>query len=148
MGERFLAEDAALAPALDKAPSFATGAQFENVALKGVTVSGNNPVSADALASTNIPVPTSISAPTTITASSIRPASTCIPTQPGQPSMVSSSKDNPGWLSRLLVFRDITVNHMVQEEGPVFDTATRFLGENQPQKIGTHLPGGQGPQSP
>jgi hypothetical protein len=63
-------------------------------------------------------------------------------------SLVNSSKDNPGWLSRLLVFRDITVNHMVQEEGPVFDTATRFLGENQPQKIGTHLPGGQGPQSP
>ncbi len=43
----------------------------------------------------------------------------------------ATSKDSDRWVAKLMVFRDLVLSHMKEEEGMVFDVARSSLGQEQ-----------------
>lgn len=45
-------------------------------------------------------------------------------------------KDDPWWVAKLQVFRDISLSHIREEEGPIFDIAKSIIGNAELQEMG------------
>lgn len=47
-----------------------------------------------------------------------------------------SPKEDPWWIAKLQVFRDISLAHIREEEGPIFDIARSIMNNAQLQEMG------------
>ncbi|MFB3764083.1 MAG: hemerythrin domain-containing protein [Methanotrichaceae archaeon] len=45
-------------------------------------------------------------------------------------------KNDPWWVAKLQVFRDISLSHIREEEGPIFDIARRAMSGDELQEMG------------
>ncbi len=45
-------------------------------------------------------------------------------------------KEDPWWVAKLQVFRDISLSHIREEEGPIFDIARSIMSSNELQEMG------------
>ncbi len=45
-------------------------------------------------------------------------------------------KEDPWWVAKLQVFRDISLSHIQEEEGPIFDIARKTMSNDQLQEMG------------
>ncbi len=45
-------------------------------------------------------------------------------------------KENPWWIAKLQVFRDISLSHIREEEGSIFDIARSIIGRADLQEMG------------